>query len=188
MSLIPSFCKSIERFLLLFLFLVFFAFPKELSSNSYELDALDSITKKEKNYNSKSATGAIIRSLVLPGWGQIYVENHWKAPIFFGAAAGLTYLIIWNNNQFIEKKNLFNQTEAENPNDPMLPVLKNSREFYRDNRDRSAFFLAGVYILAAVDSYVGAHLFDFDVGDDLSLKISSNVERGAIFTLSLKIK
>ena len=149
---------------------------------------MNNIPKKEKSYNSKSATGAIIRSLVLPGWGQIYVENYWKSPIFFGAAASLTYLIIWNNNQFIEKKNLFNQTEAGNPNDPMLPAIKNSKEFYRDNRDKSAFFLAGVYILAAVDSYVGAHLFDFDVGDDLSLKISSNVERGAIFTLSLKLK
>ena len=38
---------------------------------------------------TKSPTGASLRSLAVPGWGQIYVEQYIKAPLFFGAAVAL---------------------------------------------------------------------------------------------------
>jgi len=127
---------------------------------------------KEKNFEmTKSPLGAIWRSIVLPGWGQIYVENYWKAPLFFSAFGACIYLTLDNHFKFIDASDIYDRTKEKNPNDPMLPILKNRREFYRDNRDQSAFFLVGVYIIAAIDAYVGAHLYDFDISDDFSLKI-----------------
>jgi hypothetical protein len=129
----------------------------------------------------KSPTGAIWRSLVLPGWGQYYVESYWKAPIFTGAAAFMIYRIVYFHNNFMDYadrvdvlKNELDRLKQEDPENPQiyeieyrtLPVEKNRREYYRDNRDMSGFYLLGIYALATVDAYVGAHLFDFDVSDE----------------------
>jgi len=129
----------------------------------------------------KSPTGAIWRSLVLPGWGQYYVESYWKAPIFTGAAVFMAYRIGYFHSNFMDYsdrveslKNELERLKANDPDNPLineieyrtLPVEKNRREYYRDNRDMSGFYLLGIYALATVDAYVGAHLFDFDVSDD----------------------
>jgi hypothetical protein len=41
------------------------------------------------------------------------------------------------------------------------------RDFYRDERDRFAWFMGGLYFLNLIDAYVGANLYDFDVSSDL---------------------
>jgi hypothetical protein len=48
----------------------------------------------------KSPWGAVIRTLIVPGWGQFYNEDYWKTPVFLGAAAGLYYVIIQNHIDF----------------------------------------------------------------------------------------
>jgi hypothetical protein len=45
--------------------------------------------------------------------------------------------------------------------------LTRRREIFRDYRDISIVSMIGVIGLAAIDAYVGAHLFDFDVSDEL---------------------
>ena len=54
------------------------------------------------------------------------------------------------------------------------------RDFYHDERDRFAFYLAITYLLNIVDAYVGASLYNFDVGDNLgggtSVKISVPIQ------------
>lgn len=131
----------------------------------------------------KSPTGAVLRSLALPGWGQYYVESYWKAPLFLAAAGTCVYFIIDNNSKFNSKDDEITAVKAANPNDSRIDYLTLQREVYRDNRDQAAFFLAGVYIISAVDAYVGAHLFDFDVSDKLSLNIIPN--RNSLVSLSI---
>jgi len=58
--------------------------------------------------------------------------------------------------------------------DLQIRQLKANKEFNRDNRDMMAFYLLGVYIISAVDAYVGAHLYDFNVDDELSYKMDIN--------------
>ncbi len=127
---------------------------------------------------TKSPTKAVLLSLILPGMGQFYVESYWKIPLFLGAAGVLTYLVIDNHNQFIKYENEWKQM-SDNDTNKELWYLK--KEFYRDNRDRSAFYLLGVYIINAVDAYVGAHLFDFNVDDKLQSQI--NYYNGLQFSL-----
>ncbi len=111
-------------------------------------------------------SGAIWRSLVMPGWGQLYVESYWKAPIFFGGAVTLGALIYYNHTHFMDYANKWDNMNLD---DPQYNTTKLWREYYRDNRDMSAFYLLAVYVLATVDAYVGAHLYYFDVNDDISL-------------------
>ncbi len=49
--------------------------------------------------------------------------------------------------------------------------LNNSMSYYRRNRDLSYIGLVGLYLLNIVDATVDAHLFDYDIGNDLSMKI-----------------
>lgn len=175
-------------FFVIILFLISFSFS-DASDSLKTVDARDtskvvnqSDTAADKSTEfqmAKSPTGAVLRSLALPGWGQIYVESYWKAPLLIGGAGTLVYLIIDNNIKFVDAKKDVDKLISNQATDYEITRAKNIREYYRDNRDMCAFFLAGVYIIAAVDAYVGAHLFDFNVNEDLSVNwkpfINSNV-------------
>jgi len=144
------------------LLILLFFLLSEISIFCKEQDSIQAQTIQM----SKSPTGAIWRSLIVPGWGQLYVENYWKAPLFFGGFATLSYLIIYNHSNFIDYANKLENIPKTNPD---YEITKLWREYYRDNRDMSAFYLIAVYILSAVDAYVGAHLYDFDINQDLSI-------------------
>ncbi|MFM2133668.1 MAG: hypothetical protein RL156_949 [Bacteroidota bacterium] len=111
---------------------------------------------------SKSPTGAILRSLVFPGWGQVYNQSYLKAGAFSIAAVSVTSIIVWNDVKFSDAQTRY---DALASGDPLKERTFKEKEFYRDQRDVAGLWLLGVYALAAVDAYVGAHLFNFDVSD-----------------------
>jgi hypothetical protein len=127
------------------------------------------------NEMTKSPWGALWRSLILPGWGQLYVENYWKIPIFTGGIGVSIYFIIWNNQKYKLYQSQYDDMLANDPDNTYeLNILKSQKEYYRDNRDKSYFLLGAVYLLAAIDAYVGAHLFDFNVDDNLQMRVMPN--------------
>lgn len=108
----------------------------------------------------KSPLGAVLRSIVLPGLGQIYNESYWKVPIIWGLTSWFVYNWIQNNNYYIDYKNLYIQSVNEGRENSNY---KTFREFYKDQRDLFAIYLGLTYFLNLVDAYVDAQLFDFDV-------------------------
>jgi Family of unknown function (DUF5683) len=110
----------------------------------------------------KSAWGAVLRSAVAPGWGQIYNRSYWKAPIVWGIGAWLIYNWIQNNKNYKTFRNLFLQFPTKDPNDINLY----QRNFYRDQRDLFAIYMGITYLLQLVDAYVDAHLLDFTVQEN----------------------
>ena len=116
----------------------------------------DSISQSEVFVMQKSPWGAVVRSAIVPGWGQIYNESYWKAPIVWGVMGWFVYAWVDNNNKYIDYKNLYLQ--AGNSLDLEY------RNFYRDQRDEFAIYFALTYFLTLVDAYVDAHLYDFSVG------------------------
>lgn len=117
---------------------------------------------------TKSPWQAMWRSLVVPGFGQYYNEQYWKVPLFVGATGYLVYNIIDNQNKFIDKRAAVLAADAAGKPSSTLKV---EREFYRDKRDEAAFYLLGVYVISVIDAYVGAHIYDFDVGEDVSARL-----------------
>jgi hypothetical protein len=115
---------------------------------------------------TKSPWLAVGLSAVLPGAGQIYDESYWKAPIIWGVGGYWISQWISLNGKYGDFRDLYAKsiqlTGSGNENDRRL------RDFYRDERDRFAWFLGALYFLNLVDAYVGAHLYDFDVGPQLS--------------------
>lgn len=103
---------------------------------------------------SPSPGGAALRSLLFPGWGQSYNQAPMKAVIYGGIEEVLIYSIYRSHRQFMYYKQLDGyEINADN---------------HRDDRNRLTWYLAGAIVMSIMDAYVDAHLFDFDVSDDLS--------------------
>jgi len=190
-------CKSQIFFFLIFSILPNFLFSQNNvdTTSNVQIRVIDSVKTSPIQNNKdtaktlkmiKSPFGAVARSLVLPGWGQLYVESYWKIPVFIGGMGFLTYLIIDNNNKYNSASKEVNNYQKQSDYDFYYDYLVRKREYYRDNRDQSIFIMVGVYILAAVDAYVGANLYDFNVSEDLSINIIPKDLNGIAVNLQIK--
>lgn len=123
------------------------------------------------------------RSLILPGWGQVTNNQIWKVPIVYGVLGGLTYYSITLNKQYHDYRAAYYNLHPDTPNDlkfgptpgyidtnSSLQLLRENRNFYRNRRDLMYVMIGLSYALNAIDAYVFAHLRNFDVSDDLSMK------------------
>jgi len=101
----------------------------------------------------KSTTGAVLRSLAMPGWGQFYNESYVKA-VAFAVVEGTLIL------------------SASSQHDQMMRFKTGGdffrEKFYRNNRNKLLWWLTGVVLLSMGDAYVDAHLYHLDVSPDLS--------------------
>jgi hypothetical protein len=132
---------------------------------------------------TKSPLLATLLSIV-PGGGQLYNEDYWKVPLFFAAGGFFVYRTLYYHNLFIDKVDELEAIPDVDSNVSRRLTLRTQREFYRDNRDLNFAYFLGVEILSMIDAYVGAHLFDFDVDDDISSRIMLDPERmGVRFTM-----
>lgn len=112
------------------------------------------------------------RSLIIPGWGQIYNRRWWKVPIIyagFGAAVGG---ILYNDHWYKEFRTQYScsiDSACTEFDEGDQQILLSARDFYRRNRDLVAIGAGLWFALQLLDAYVDAHLRGFDVSDDLSL-------------------
>lgn len=154
-----------------------------------QVDSLQSDRKIDSISNSilvKSPTGAVLRSLALPGWGQYYVESYWKAPLFLAGWGTLVFFIIDNHIKYVDAADEYTNYTGTNEFDKNFLFRK--REYFRDYRDLNALYLLGVYIISAVDAYVGANMFDFNVDDNIALNYTINKNGNFAIKFSYKIK
>ncbi|HXG38899.1 MAG TPA: DUF5683 domain-containing protein [Bacteroidota bacterium] len=130
-------------------------------SSSFPLDSIVAVSPPE----TKSTTLAMVLSAVVPGAGQIYTGRYWKIPIIWGA--GIYFGSIWSraNNLYKDARDRYQASlQGGGAGDAQA---RYERDFYRDERDRFAFYIAITYALNIIDAYVGASLYNFDVSDDL---------------------
>ena len=67
------------------------------------------------------------------------------------------------------------KTVDETNIDDYRQLFKRRKDYYRRYRDLSIFIMIGVYALSIIDAYVDASLSEFDISDDLSLRIQPAV-------------
>jgi hypothetical protein len=104
---------------------------------------------------------------VIPGLGQIYLDQTWKAPIIWGIAGGFLYGALIQNFRYHYTGDTVNNAFARHNYKDSLWALQNvsNREFYRDDRDKWWIYLGLSYIATLLDAYIAANLYDFDVSD-----------------------
>jgi Family of unknown function (DUF5683) len=129
---------------------------------------------------TKSPVLALVMSLVVPGSGQFYVQSYWKAPLLFVGAGVAWGFVIAQGTSFGEVSRLYDGLDTAGRISPVGNLYLRQREFYRDTRDVSILAVAGVSLLAAIDAYTGAHLFDFDVTDELKVSLYFDPARTAV--------
>ena len=152
---------------------------------------------------------ALWLALVIPGAGQIYNRKYWKLPIVYGGFVGCAYAMRWNYQMYRESSQAYLDLMNNDPNIDSYnsfmhlgtkidesnitryqELFKRRKDRFRRWRDLSFFCLIGVYALSVVDAYVDASLSEFDISDNLSLKveptiINNNTERNPLRQNSL---
>ncbi len=114
-------------------------------------------------------------STFVPGLGQAYNKKYWKIPIVYAGLGVSVYFIFWNQDQYNEFKTAFDQRQAGEDDkyqgiytDQNLITLQN---YYRNNRDLSIIIAVLVYGLQILDANIDGHLYDFDVSEDISMRV-----------------
>ena len=142
----------------------------------------DSIATPQK-HSPKKAT---IYSAVLPGLGQAYNKKYWKIPIVYTGIGTIGYIAYMNGDNYKNYRDAFDYktgtiTEAD---DDIIKIanrysennLITIRDYYRRNMELSWIILALWYGINIIDATVDAHFFEYDIGDDLSLKVEPIIQ------------
>jgi hypothetical protein len=120
---------------------------------------------------------AAILSAILPGAGQAYNRKYWKIPLVYAAGGAGVYFISTNHRDYQIFKQAYIYRNDDDPNTiddfPFATSqrLKVYRDYYRRNMELSVILTAAVYMLQILDATVDAHLYEFDVSNNLSMKI-----------------
>ena len=148
----------------LFLFLISGCLNNTLSQQE-QIVAYSVQTDTSKFVMQKSPWGAVLRSAIVPGFGQFYNEAYWKVPVVWGFLGYFAYVWVDQNNLYKKYRDLYQISLTDNPSKGNSGYME-KREFYKDQRNMFAIYIGLTYFLQLVDAYVDAQLFDFTVGEN----------------------
>jgi Family of unknown function (DUF5683) len=147
--------------------------------------------KKKRSDPGKAA----LRSAIIPGWGQAYNKKYWKLPIVYGALAIPVITFNYNNTWYNKTREAYEikytqDTARYSEIDPsLLPLSTESLQLYRNEfrqgMDFSVLAFLLIWGLQVADAAVDAHLKNFNISDDLSMKIKPTVLPGISNGVSL---
>jgi hypothetical protein len=131
-------------------------------------------TTKYQEIDPLTPAKAAFYSAILPGLGQAYNKKYWKIPLVYGAIGTSLYFYIDNNKKYHDYRDAYKR-RLEGYNDDDYQFLDESRliagqKFYQRNRDLSALFVVGFYVLNIIDANVDAALIQFNVNERLSVR------------------
>ena len=126
-----------------------------------------------------SVSKATWLSTFLPGAGQAYNGKYWKMPIIYAGIGYCGYLAYENHQSYQKYLNGFLDKIDSNTADP-FPIynerqLIELQNIYRDYRDLSIIIGAVIWALNVVDAHVDAHLYYYNVNEDLSFQLKPTV-------------
>ena len=119
---------------------------------------------------------AAFYSAVLPGLGQVYNKRYWKLPLIYGGIGASIYYYDLNNKNFKRYRNAYKRRLAGFTDDEFQGLIfDNDRlidgmNFYKKYRDQSMLFIIGTYFLNILDANIDAHLKQYNINQNLSLK------------------
>lgn len=170
---------------------------------------LDSIMATKEAINPLAPSKAAFYSAVLPGLGQIYNKQYWKAPIVWGALGGSVYMYTLKNDTYRRFRTAFIRRQAGFTDDEFYDLngdnepgqapdfdagdLESQQERFQEERDLWLVAAIVIYALNIIDANVTAHLKQFNIDDDLSFDFQpfldlNRVSNSANYGMALTIK
>ncbi|GEM_PF-1033317 len=113
----------------------------------------------------KSPWGAVVRSAIIPGLGQVYTHNYLKGAVAFTL-----------NGFWLARIRRYQQRWS-----------KHHIQADRDRRNDSYWFFGVTYLLTLVDAYVNAYLFKFDEAMQLTWRFPQDDPRTLMIRLNIRL-
>lgn len=164
-----------------------------MSLFAYSQDITSPNTSHVKTHDSlrvakHSPTAAILYSII-PGGGQIYNRKYWKVPIIYTMLGASSYfLTMYASDMMLYRREFINRRDgnidqlvpglAEYPDENILAMKQEAQR----NMEICIAATAIIYTLNFIDAMVDAHLYYFDVSDDLAIRWSPSVFSNPINT------
>ena len=106
-----------------------------------------------------SAQSALLRSLVLPGWGQAYVGAHGRGALYFALESGSLWMVYKSSRALAAARRLesYMRENGALAADQPLPLAESRAQQVEDWITLSIFWA----LFAGADAYVSAQLADF---------------------------
>ena len=151
---------------------------------------------KEKVFHPDSTHDphkAFIRSLLIPGWGQVYNHRWWKVPVIYGGLSLLGVAIVFNNTYYNQSLTIAHYLEhgvIPTPNDKYYSqyqlyvtqggysssAIDDATDSYRRNRDLCILGVLGAWGINVVDAYIDAKFqHSYTVDNNFSMKVEPSV-------------
>ena len=158
-----------------------------------EVPFIKKMTRWFTRYPNSSV--ALICSIV-PGGGQLYNQRYWKIPIVLSAMTAGLYAVTWNQRLYNEYHTAYADLLSENPLDhtswqAFIPSgadttkyvsdgnlrsrLERGSKQYKESRDLSIVITVALYLLSALDAYVDAELYYFNVSPQLTIDMGEGL-------------
>lgn len=167
-----------------------------------QLSISQTVTNNTDSVKKHSPKLATLLSTAVPGLGQAYNKKYWKIPIIYAGMGYCVYMTRRDNKLYKDfKKTYLDLYYSSNQDSTVylygvgytLSGLESGKNYYQRYRDLFVIFTAGLYLMNIIDANVDAHLFDFDISDDISMRIAPSAIDGGMagpvagFKISLRL-
>jgi hypothetical protein len=158
------------------------------------MDTVQKERSKKRSYpdSTHSPSLAFKRSLIIPGWGQIYNRRWWKVPIVYAGLGLLSSAVVFNQRyykQYLRILFLVRRSERPNADDSQEiktlyaniskespTAIENAVNGYQRNMQLSILGIAGAWTIQAIDAYIDAKfIHSYTMDRDLSFRIKPSI-------------
>jgi hypothetical protein len=149
------------RILLIFSLLFFSLHTSFAQEAEKSTDAEQETPKTEEQIRLVSPIGAIVRSAVLPGWGQLYSHSYVRGSLTVLGVGGSVVGALLAQRSFSNRYNAYATYASLNPHDE-AGVFE--RYDYANQRYKlKTFFMytgIGIWVYSLIDSYVSSNFYN----------------------------
>jgi hypothetical protein len=156
---------------------------QSMQTDSLYTPSVNELKRMTVNHSPHKAT---IYSAVLPGLGQAYNRKYWKIPIIYSAGLALYYGFGWlgfqdwgwkhyNDYYQIFKEDYQNEYYNPEGDQSLEDYYKKNMSYARKKRDQITIFMGILYFANIVDAMADAYFYEFDISDDLSMKVLPSI-------------
>ena len=146
---------------------------------------------------------ALMHSLMIPGWGQLYNHQWWKVPIIYGGLTLLATVYIYNERNYSvylkiaqdrekgiapiptdKEYNLYNLYQQYNIS---TEAIDDAVTGYKRNEEIGIFAFVGGWGIQMIDAYIDAKFqHSYSIDSDLSFKVSPTILSPQVYASSLQ--
>jgi Family of unknown function (DUF5683) len=151
--------------------------------------------EKEKIYHPDSTHDpfkTVIKSAIMPGWGQIYNRRWWKVPLIYGGLASFTVYMVYNHRNYEQTLIIYGYYKDPSKVKAGMPdyvyykkylkygyiqsQVADAAAVYDRNFQLSILGLGGVYLIQLIDAYIDAKFAQsFTLDNNLGFKLSPGI-------------